>query len=315
IQENIQEFFGDTNNVTIIGHGYGAACAHLLMLSPMARGLFTRVVLMSGSALSPWAIARNAETYSIQLAKELNCPTYDNILMVECVRHKPVEDILGVDLQAPQYLTVFGPIIDGILVPSEPKQILESGLSDFNYYFHHNVTPPAAPPPVYNSQSVHYINNYDLLFGVTRVEAPYVFSAHEERHGLDPPKRDRILRTLVRNLFDFQQQSIFLTLMNEYTDWNRPVEHPINLLDSTVDILGDALRVSSLIESGDLHSKWISSQTTSTPLRSPDHPLIQSSQPYVSAPGGAGSEGMGGAGGPGTTRDARIYFYVFAYQV
>ena len=39
IQENIVEFGGQPNNVTIIGHGYGAACAHLLMISPMARGL------------------------------------------------------------------------------------------------------------------------------------------------------------------------------------------------------------------------------------------------------------------------------------
>jgi len=31
---------------------------------------------MSGSALSPWAIARSADSYSIKLAKELNCPTF-----------------------------------------------------------------------------------------------------------------------------------------------------------------------------------------------------------------------------------------------
>ena len=124
--------------------------------------------------------------------------------MVECIRHKSVDEIMSVDLQPPQYLTTFGPIIDGILVPSEPKQILESGLSDFNYYFHHNFTPPNAH--IFNSNSVHYFNNYDLLFGVTRVESPYIFSANEERHGIDSTKRDRILRTLVRNLFDFHQQ-------------------------------------------------------------------------------------------------------------
>ncbi len=39
IQENIAEFGGQPTNVTIIGHGYGAACAHLLMISPMAKGL------------------------------------------------------------------------------------------------------------------------------------------------------------------------------------------------------------------------------------------------------------------------------------
>lgn len=38
IQENIAEFGGSPSNVTIVGHGHGAACAHLLMLSPMAKG-------------------------------------------------------------------------------------------------------------------------------------------------------------------------------------------------------------------------------------------------------------------------------------
>ena len=38
IQENIQEFGGDPSAVAIAGHGFGAACVHLLMLSPMAKG-------------------------------------------------------------------------------------------------------------------------------------------------------------------------------------------------------------------------------------------------------------------------------------
>ncbi len=40
IQENIGELSGDSNNVTVIGHGYGASCVHLLMISPMARGTY-----------------------------------------------------------------------------------------------------------------------------------------------------------------------------------------------------------------------------------------------------------------------------------
>ncbi|CAG2169525.1 unnamed protein product, partial [Oppiella nova] len=68
VQENIGEFGGDPHNVTVIGHGFGASCVHLLLLSPMARGLFARVVLMSGSALGPASIARDADTYARHLA-------------------------------------------------------------------------------------------------------------------------------------------------------------------------------------------------------------------------------------------------------
>ena len=41
IQENIGEFGGQFDNLTIIGHGHGAACAHLLMNSPMAKGILS----------------------------------------------------------------------------------------------------------------------------------------------------------------------------------------------------------------------------------------------------------------------------------
>ncbi len=123
--------------------------------------------------------------------------------MVECLRQKSLDEIMSVNQTTPQYLTAFGPIIDGIVVPSDPKHIMQTGMSDFNYNFHHNFTPANF---VYTSNSVHYFNSYDLLFGVTRVEAPYIFSDHEERHGIDLSRRDRILRTLVRNLFDFHQQ-------------------------------------------------------------------------------------------------------------
>lgn len=42
IQENVREFGGDEKNVTIVGHGHGAACVNFLMLSPMARGEWWR---------------------------------------------------------------------------------------------------------------------------------------------------------------------------------------------------------------------------------------------------------------------------------
>ncbi|GIY70735.1 neuroligin-3, partial [Caerostris extrusa] len=37
VQDNIAQFGGDPRNVTLVGHGYGASCAHLLMYSPKAQ--------------------------------------------------------------------------------------------------------------------------------------------------------------------------------------------------------------------------------------------------------------------------------------
>lgn len=37
VQENIEAFGGDPNRITLFGQGTGAACASLLMLSPMVQ--------------------------------------------------------------------------------------------------------------------------------------------------------------------------------------------------------------------------------------------------------------------------------------
>lgn len=40
LQENIAEFGGLASNVTVFGHGTGAACVQFLTLSPIAKGMF-----------------------------------------------------------------------------------------------------------------------------------------------------------------------------------------------------------------------------------------------------------------------------------
>ena len=88
-------------------------------------------------------------------------------------------------------------------------------------------------------------------------------------------------------------QAILLTLINEYTDWSRPSEHPINLLDSTADILGDALVVAPLMETADLFTKWTQYH----------HSASSSSSSHSSS-----------ASGPSETR-GKSFLYVFVYQV
>ena len=52
IQENIVAFGGDPTNVTIAGHGSGAALVHLLMLSPMSKGMYQYFILFAIFTLS-----------------------------------------------------------------------------------------------------------------------------------------------------------------------------------------------------------------------------------------------------------------------
>ncbi|XP_035227237.1 neuroligin-4, X-linked-like [Stegodyphus dumicola] len=237
VQENIAEFGGDPKNVTLFGQGHGAACINFLVLSPMAKGstlfpagLFHRAIMMSGSALSSWAIARDANIYAQQIARTLGCPTTQPASLLECLRERSVADILRVQTTVPMFLTGFGPTIDGIVIQNEPLLMMEELANE------------------------HQSGLFDLMFGVTRVESYFYISEKEEKVGLEIGRRDKLLRTLVRNIFNYHLQEIFLTIVNEYTDWTKAVQHDINVLDGTLDALGDALVVAPVVKSANYHS-------------------------------------------------------------
>lgn len=124
IQENIGQFGGDQTNVTLIGHGSGANCVHLLSLSPMAVNLFHRIALMSGSGLNYNAVAANSEMYARHLIRAMHCsgsnqqttstnpngksrvpnPAQTHLTsspneILDCLRQKTVDELLRVELK------------------------------------------------------------------------------------------------------------------------------------------------------------------------------------------------------------------------
>jgi para-nitrobenzyl esterase len=53
VKANISAFGGDPRNVTIFGHSAGASAVSFLAAAPQARGLFHRVIAMSGGSFAP----------------------------------------------------------------------------------------------------------------------------------------------------------------------------------------------------------------------------------------------------------------------
>lgn len=70
---------------------------------------------------------------------------------------------------------------------------------------------------------------YDLLVGVTRAESYFVFNSEDVQYGIEADRRSKILKTYVRNTYSYHLNEILATIVNEYTDWERPVQHPINI--------------------------------------------------------------------------------------
>lgn len=60
-------------------------------------------------------------------------------------------------------------------------------------------------------------NKYDLLFGVTTSEALWRFAEKDLQKGFEGERRDRIIRTYVRNAYMYHLTEIFYTVSKNYT--------------------------------------------------------------------------------------------------
>lgn len=262
VKENIDQFGGDADMVTLAGHGSGAACINFLMTSPtIVQDLFHRAILLSGSSASSWALVEEPATYAVHLARAVNCTVPDDLeadheQIVDCLRNTPLDALIRADIEAPNYLTAFGPSVDGVVIRRGLVNLHEDddidaeandGYSDNDVRGRLNGGGGGA-----KSASAHdAVGRFDLLFGVVTGEALWRFSAADVQSGFESERRDRILRTYVRNAYTFHLSEIFHTVVNEYTDWERTAQHPINTRDSAVAALSDAQFVAPLVHTGD----------------------------------------------------------------
>ncbi|CAB3221151.1 unnamed protein product [Arctia plantaginis] len=273
VQQNIALFGGDAGNVTMLGHGSGAACINFLMISPTVMpGLFHRSILLSGSALSSWALVEDPVSFSVQLAKQANCTLPEDIvkdheLIVDCLREVPLEELMSAEISTPSYLTAFGPSVDGVVVKTDyAKELLTFFIPNDLQGFSSVSGVNNQKADKRNGERIFGIkggqNKYDLLFGVVTSEALWKFSAQDIQNGFEGERRDRIIRTYVRNAYTYHLSEIFFTIVNEYTDWERTVQHPINTRDAAVLAISDAQYVAPLVQTGDFLSSPDSSSKT-----------------------------------------------------
>lgn len=68
-----------------------------------------------------------------------------------------------------------------------------------------------------------------LMLGMTTMESYNDFSSTDIQYGLEEEQRNKVMRTFVRNAFTFHLNEIFSAIRNEYTDWDKPIQHPINI--------------------------------------------------------------------------------------
>lgn len=99
VHENIVYFSGDPNRVTLFGESAGGASVHYHMVSPLSAGLFHRGISQSGNFYNPWTLASPgiAKMRAMTLGKNLGCSIENSKELIECLRTKSAEEIIGID--------------------------------------------------------------------------------------------------------------------------------------------------------------------------------------------------------------------------
>ncbi|KAI5644453.1 carboxylesterase family domain-containing protein [Phthorimaea operculella] len=94
VKNNISNFGGDPKNVTIFGSSAGGTAVHLLMLSPMASGLFHKAIMQSACALGNWVLTKTPVKVVQELAKKLGIIKSSPRDIVEELKNIPARKLL-----------------------------------------------------------------------------------------------------------------------------------------------------------------------------------------------------------------------------
>ncbi|XP_037044089.1 esterase B1-like [Bradysia coprophila] len=244
IKNNIEQFGGDADKITVFGHSAGAASTHYHVLSSETNSLFQRAIAMSGSALNIWSryvpsehmlhmfMIANLAGQRLKTSKELIkfLHTADAQFFLE-----NIDTSLSLAGGRKELELLWAPVIEG---KNAKKPFIQMGAEDIlNNKFNHKI---------------------DTMFGFTSAEMLFLI-ADEIR---DPKLLEAFERTfevqLTRNKMDTHYETEeYKKFANEIRNFYFGVDGQVSneTLAEYNDLLSDVFLVHGIDKSAKAHSK------------------------------------------------------------
>ena len=220
IHENIADFGGDPESVTILGGSAGSSSVVYQSIFPRNKGLFQRAIGISGSITCPWSFQPNPLDVFHRFASHLGCSTESTAKkIVRCIESKSIQEIEST-LNNPGNNYIKFPmdlvtVVDGEFLTSSPYNIIshDSELS---------------------SEAKEFFSSLDFMTGITSGEGamnihPFVgvwntFEFAPSREEFE----EKLIPEAVKIMYGDNVPNVVIDMIiHKYTNWTDPdsVEH------------------------------------------------------------------------------------------
>ncbi|KAI8519189.1 Carboxylesterase 5A [Branchiostoma belcheri] len=220
VENNIRNFGGDPDRVTIFGESAGGFSVAFHVMSPLATGLFHRAISESGAGVLP--VKEKGDISGTQtIAGKLGCDVNHYGNMMRCLRGKSADEIQGAAAVGLPFL-----VIDGHFLPEHPWHLIQN----------------------------HQLNQVDYLLGTNNDEFGWLLSltlTHVDVDGMNMTEFRTIvpgdLAVMTGGIYPKGDVSRLVPrVLQEYRDPDRP-DDPIAIRDQYLQFLTDMWFTSSTV--------------------------------------------------------------------